>query len=394
MTWHHVELPFDQPAAKVPRLALLRILLPAALCGALASACGGAGPTPSPTPSPAAPNAVFLRTEGTRFSGGQRFLGLNLDPWRFMTNAGEVYSCDELRTWARLAREVAGARVLRMHMNGRAFEPTVGSYDEGAFRQLDCLLAAAAEQGQQTVVCLRDYLWAPWPPEADDPYWYLGGGTQMRPNKDAIITDAGGRRAFQAFVAYVLARRNTTNGVLYRDDPSILAWELINEPNLGAPGFGDWLVAMTAHTRSLDPNHLVSLGVGGVEQDWWDSSPASWSLFAPVDFLDLHYYADPSAYGPTPDAANLARLRRRLHSALALGKPVIVGEFGCLNTVPEDTVLRLYRTLIESTLAEGGAGALAYSWGPPGPHGWGGPGSFAFFAETGSVCSLMRSLAP
>ena len=29
---------------------------------------------------------------------------------------------------------------------------------------------------------------------------------------------------------FILTRRNTRNGLLYRDDPTILAWDLVNEP--------------------------------------------------------------------------------------------------------------------------------------------------------------------
>ena len=31
-------------------------------------------------------------------------------------------------------------------------------------------------------------------------------------------------------VRFILTRRNTRNGLAYREDPTILAWDLINEP--------------------------------------------------------------------------------------------------------------------------------------------------------------------
>jgi mannan endo-1,4-beta-mannosidase len=255
-------------------------------------------------------------------------------------------------------------------------------------------VASAAALNMRTIVALRDYIWSPWPPEADDPYWYLGGGTSANPNKDAIFTDGAARQAFQAFISHAVARTNSITGRRYRDDPAILAWEVVNEPNLSAPGFADWLRTMAAHVRAQAPNHLVTAGIASLEQDWWDQAPQTWSTFTALDFLDLHYYADPPLYGPPVDAANVARLRRRLQSALGLGKPVVVGEFGCVNTVSEQTVLSLYRTVITTTLEEGGAGALPYAWGPPGPHGWGGQGSFDFYADDAAVCSLLHSLAP
>jgi endo-1,4-beta-mannosidase len=373
------------------------------LCLAVLGACGGGGTdtptptptaTPTPTPEPTPVPMDFLRVSGTSFSDGRRFLGINLDPWRFMTHLGEVYSCEELRDWVTTGRESTAARVVRVQMNGRAFEPSIGSYREEAFQQLDCVVATAAALDMRTIVALRDYVWSPWPAEADDPYWYLGGGSTTNPNKDAIVTDGTARQAFQDFITHVVNRTNSVNGLRYRDDPSILAWEMINEPNLSAPGFAEWLRATTAHLRTEAPNHLVTVGIAALEQDWWDQAPQTWSTFSPVDFLDLHYYADPALYGPPADAANVARLRRRLESALGLGKPVVMGEFGCVSTQPEEVVLSLYRTLITTTFEAGGAGALPYAWGPPGPHGWGGPGSFDVFTDDTAVCALLRSLAP
>lgn len=42
-------------------------------------------------------------------------------------------------------------------------------------------------------------------------------------------------KCFDAFVAYITAllnRRNTLSGVLYKDDPTIFAWSVANEPRV------------------------------------------------------------------------------------------------------------------------------------------------------------------
>lgn len=38
------------------------------------------------------------------------------------------------------------------------------------------------------------------------------------------------RNAFKDYVKAILMRRNSITGVLYRDDPTIMAWDLANEP--------------------------------------------------------------------------------------------------------------------------------------------------------------------
>ena len=38
------------------------------------------------------------------------------------------------------------------------------------------------------------------------------------------------RDAFKDYVKAILTRRNSITGVLYKDDPTIMAWDLANEP--------------------------------------------------------------------------------------------------------------------------------------------------------------------
>ena len=52
----------------------------------------------------------------------------------------------------------------------------------------------------------------------------------------------------------------------YKDDPTIVSWNLINEPrcdNGGACGsdMQAWIAKMALYLRSVDPNHLITVGV-------------------------------------------------------------------------------------------------------------------------------------
>lgn len=49
----------------------------------------------------------------------------------------------------------------------------------------------------------------------------------------AVKTPVGyvlGRDALKGYVRSVVLRNNTITGVTYRDDPTIMAWDLVNEP--------------------------------------------------------------------------------------------------------------------------------------------------------------------
>ena len=49
-----------------------------------------------------------------------------------------------------------------------------------------------------------------------------------------FFTDAGARALYRQNARQALLRRNTVNGRLYRDDPTIMAWGLLNEPRCEA----------------------------------------------------------------------------------------------------------------------------------------------------------------
>ena len=45
-----------------------------------------------------------------------------------------------------------------------------------------------------------------------------------------FFTDADAKRIYKENVKFALTRKNTVNGRVYKDDPTIFAWGLLNEP--------------------------------------------------------------------------------------------------------------------------------------------------------------------
>ncbi|KAG2452701.1 hypothetical protein HYH02_002933 [Chlamydomonas schloesseri] len=85
-----------------------------------------------------------------------------------------------------------------------------------------------------------------------------------------FFSDPGARELYRRHAAAILTRRNTLTGRLYRDEPAILAWSLLNEPRCevwAAPNctaaVQAWVEEMSAHLRALDPNHLITIGSEG-----------------------------------------------------------------------------------------------------------------------------------
>src|SRR5262249_21528395 len=92
---------------------------------------------------------------------------------------------------------------------------------------------------------------------------------------DDFYTDPVVRTWYKEWIAHLLNRVNVFNGVAYKDDPTIMTWELGNEPRCKSggvyPSSGScttqtliaWADDASAFVKTVDANHLVSVGDEG-----------------------------------------------------------------------------------------------------------------------------------
>lgn len=95
---------------------------------------------------------------------------------------------------------------------------------------------------------------------------------------------------YHAFVKLLVQRRNTFNGRLYREDPTILSWQLANEPRALSKGdaYRSWIQKTARLIRSMDCAHLISLGSEGVTRwpEYVQNDYVQDSLH--VDYVTVH----------------------------------------------------------------------------------------------------------
>ncbi|KNZ63029.1 hypothetical protein VP01_1195g1 [Puccinia sorghi] len=137
---------------------------------------------------------------------------------------------------------------------------------------------------------------------------------------------------FKDHIKTVINRVNTVSGITYKDDPTIMTWELSNEPQ--DPPLS-WITDTSAYIKSLAPNHLVTVGFEGKNGEWWFKrvhSPAS------IDYACGHLWVQNwGYYDPLdPTEKSLAKaeeyatgfLKNLSAWSLDIHKPVVLEEFG------------------------------------------------------------------
>jgi mannan endo-1,4-beta-mannosidase len=191
---------------------------------------------------------------------------------------------------------------------------------------------------------------------------------------DDFYTDPQIRIWYKDWINHLLNRTNTLTGIKYKDDPTVMTWELGNEPRCkGSGGYPtsascttstlvSWADDVTRYIKSVDPKHLVSVG----DEGFYCNDPAStdWTMncgegvdtvaFAAlpaVDVMSLHLYPD---YWGKDLAWTRTWIESHIVAAHRIGKAVMLGEFGWLNKATRNPVYQSWTDLVQ----HGGNGFL------------------------------------
>ncbi|MEG8947883.1 cellulase family glycosylhydrolase [Rosettibacter firmus] len=198
-----------------------------------------------------------------------------------------------------------------------------GKFNEEAFKALDKVLQIANEIGIRIIIPLVDN-------------WHWWGGPKeyasfRGKDRDAFWSDPEIISDFKKTIEFVINRKNTFTGVLYKDDKAIFGWETGNE--LNAPY--EWTKEIAAYIKSLDKNHLVIEGRNSPDLSIEAIQDTN------IDVVTTHHYRDTKS--------NLEKIVA--NQKLARGKkPYFVGEFGI---VPTQEIRAIMDTIINQGLVGG-----------------------------------------
>jgi mannan endo-1,4-beta-mannosidase len=140
----------------------------------------------------------------------------------------------------------------------------------------------------------------------------------------------------------MLGRTNQVTGVKYVDDPTIMSWQIANEPRALAtehiPAFEKWMKEATSLFQSLDANHLVSTGNEGAAGCEWQIDLFERLHADPnVDYATMHIWPKNWSWlnvedipGSLDDCIEKTNGYIEQHCAISrsLGKPIVLEEYG------------------------------------------------------------------
>jgi len=263
----------------------------------------------------------------------------------------------------------------------RPLQDSPGSYNEQMFQGLDFVISEAKKYDIKVVLSLvNNYDNFGGKKQYVD--WAKGQGQSVT-SEDDFFSNSVVKGYYKNHIKTVLTRRNSLTGIAYKDDPTIMAWELMNEPRCPSDKSGktiqDWITEMASYLKSIDGNHLLEVGLEGFYGASKQQSNPNFQVgtdfitnnqIPGIDFATVHAYPDQWLPGSS-DETQLSFLKSWLNDHIQdaqkiLQKPVLIGEFGKSlkssgNTQREELFNTVY-SAIYSSASGGGAAVGGLFW--------------------------------
>lgn len=323
----------------------------------------------------------FIRTRGTKFvtSDGNYFYFEGSNNY-YMT----YYDDNSVTSLLDTAKQI-GLKVMRIWAfidetpkNGVVFQTfNPQSIHSDALKKLDFVLAEAQKRGIRLILTLTNN-WIEFGGVASYVKAYNGQ------YHDEFFVNENMKNAYKTWVQAVVTRVNSITNVQYKNDATIMSWELINEIRCkGTSGdYGSssgncnvatttaWATEMCQFIKSIDSNHMVSLGdegfyakLNGKENDGWPYScedGVDFEKFMNIDCLDFgtfHFYAEDWDVNQSTEQWGIDWIVSHANTAKAVNKPVILEEYAS-----KDKPMRrqYYQTWQQAVLDNDLAGSMSW----------------------------------
>jgi len=304
----------------------------------------------------------FVQVDGTHFTlEGKPYQYIGTNFWYGMNlGAGSQQDRDRLTSELDKLKQlgISNLRIMAAsegpedspYQNKPILQTAPGTYNEDLLKGLDFLLVEMNKRNMKGVVCLGNFwMWSggfpqyiSWADNSDIPYPDVLGGSSWDDFIGYSESFYGNRKAihlYYDFLKFIINRKNSISGIDYKNDPTIMAWQLANEPRgyHHVREYRKWIKRTARLIQKEDKNHLVCLGAEGdtsTKQSGTDLYEDSKTKH--LDYATTHLWIqnwgwfDPEDTSTYKKAQALAQsyLDGQLEKGEKLGKPLVLEEFG------------------------------------------------------------------
>ncbi|XP_011015126.1 PREDICTED: mannan endo-1,4-beta-mannosidase 7-like [Populus euphratica] len=332
----------------------------------------------------------FIRTRGVHFLlNGSPYYANGFNAYWLMYTASDPSQRPKVSAAFREAAShgLTVARTWAFSDGGyRPLQYSPGSYNEQMFKGLDFVVAEARSYGIKLILSFANN-YDSFGGKKQYVNWARSRG-QYLSSDDDFFRHPVVKGYYKNHIKTVLYRYNSFTGIRYKDDPTIMAWELMNEPRCTSDPSGRtiqaWIAEMASFVKSIDRNHLLEAGLEGF---YGPSTPQRNSLnpglkigtdfiannrIPGLDFATVHAYPD-QWFSSSNDQNQLSFLNNWLDTHIQdaqniLRKPILIAEFGKswkypgFSTYQRDLLFNTVYYKIYSSAKRGGAAAGGLFW--------------------------------
>lgn len=208
---------------------------------------------------------------------------------------------------------------------------------------------------------------------------------------------------YKAWIAHVLNHVNVYTQIAYKNDPTILAWQLANEPRCEGANKAayprspscrpdatilPWVRTMASYLKSIDHSHLLSVGdegflcaahPTGYTDNCTEGDSVGYTRVPDIDFMAFHDY--PMSWNQCPTLSACVSwgndwIKGHIYAADLLRKPALLDEFGLVSgniAITPAEQSSAYQTWTGSIYRYDAAGDLVWNLAPSAGLGSGGP---------------------
>ncbi|WP_165953081.1 glycoside hydrolase 5 family protein [Pedobacter changchengzhani] len=286
------------------------------------------------------------------------------------------------------------------------FQYKNGTYNEKLLQGLDFLLSEMKKRDMHAVLMLNNYWdwtggmqqyvsWTTGERVYDPANVKTDTWDQAMKHSATFYTNEKAQALYRKYINMIINRKNIYTNKIYKNDPTVMTWQLANEPRPSTAGdpvesmkiFSKWVDDVAGYIHSLAPNQLVSTGGEGSQGNLNKLDYALQSQSSKhIDYMTFHMW--PKNWGwykadqPEMMESALAKTKKYIDEhvdlAVKLNKPTVVEEFGFVRdnekfaaespTVARDKYYRFILELLKKSADEGKplAGMNFWAWGGEG----------------------------